>query len=541
MAALGAFNVLWRTVAVRRFRSRPTMTEPELARGVRLVEANAALSGLTWMTGILGIFPHLNGPDAIAFAVIVAGSIAVAATFMGLVGRAFLILAVLQLGALVVVSLWSTAHASWPFAVLTVIFGLTMHQASVAFRQSTERALQHGRELDAANQALRDALRQAESANIAKSQFLATMSHEIRTPMNGVLGALDLLRRTELALPQRRLVRNAAASGEALLAILNDVLDHSKVEAGKLELVQAPMSLRSVATSVAALFRSSAEGKGVALVLEVLPDAPDRVIGDAQRLKQVLLNLVGNAVKFTDTGRVVLQVRGAPARRLERVAATFEVRDTGVGIPPDELGQIFDPFYQVVQGRQRRRSGTGLGLSISQRIVQSMGGDILVRSAVGDGSSFHFTLEFVPDADSHGHLSDDTAPGPLDTIGPMHGTVLVVEDNLVNRMIASEMLRNMGLEVIQAEDGEQAVACVERRRVDLVLMDVQMPVMDGYEATQRIREREARHNLPRLPVIAVTANAFEGDAAHARDIGMDGHLSKPFTQARLKAVLETYL
>jgi signal transduction histidine kinase/CheY-like chemotaxis protein len=542
MAAMGLVNVAWRWQAARAFSRMPSMNEADLRRGVRVVELSAALSGLTWVVGSVGIYPRLHGLEATSYGMIVVGSIAVAATFMGLAGRAFLVLSSLQLGALAAVSLWGHEQASVAAAVLLAVFGLTMNRASMAFRKATERAIQHGRELDAANVALREALQSAESANIAKSQFLATMSHEIRTPMNGVLGALDLLRRTPLALPQRRLVRNAAVSGEALLGILNDVLDHSKIEAGKLELVDAPMSLRAIASSVASLFRSNAESKGIALLLDVHPDAPDRVIGDGQRLKQVLLNLVGNAVKFTDAGTVTLELRPGPPGALGGLSASFEVRDTGVGIQPEELERIFDPFHQASgAGRRSRRGGTGLGLSISQRIVRAMGGSIEVRSGPGAGSSFRVLLRFEPDVEISHPLAEDTAPGELDTLGQMSGTVLVVEDNIVNRMIASEMLRNMGLQVLQAEDGAEAVSCVERRAVDLVLMDVQMPVMDGYEATLKIREREARHSLPRLPVIAVTANAYEGDAAHARDIGMDGHLAKPFTQAKLQALLHEYL
>lgn len=541
VAILGLVNIVWRWRAARAFRAIAVVSEADLVRGVRQVECIAGLSGLIWLIGSIGIYPQLRGMDATTYGLIVVGSLAVAATFMGLVGRAFLILSLLQLGGLMAVSIWGSAHASWLLAALLAVFGLTMNGAAAAFRRATESAVQHGRELNAANQALRDALQSAESANIAKSQFLATMSHEIRTPMNGVLGALDLLKRTPLDSPQRRLVRNASSSGEALLGILNDVLDHSKIEAGKLELVNAPMSLGAVATSVVSLFRGNAEGRGVALMLQILPEVPDRVVGDAQRLKQVLLNLVGNAVKFTEQGSVTLELKLGKTTVNDSVAISFEVRDTGVGIHEEHQAAIFEPFLQVGKSRHTRRGGTGLGLSISQRIVETMGGRIQVRSSLGQGSSFSFEVEFAPDHASHAPLADETAPGELETLGMMSGTVLVVEDNVVNRMIATEMLRNMGLDVMQAEDGAQAVECIERKPVDIVLMDVQMPVMDGYEATLKIREREARRSLPRLPVIAVTANAYEGDAAHARDIGMDGHLAKPFTQAKLKAVLAEYL
>ncbi|MBL8329422.1 MAG: response regulator [Rubrivivax sp.] len=538
---LGLANSAWRWQTARRLLARPALNEAELASAVRQIEANAALAGLVWVVASVGIYPRLEGVHAIAYAVIVVGSIAVAATFMGLVGRAFLILSGLQLGALVAVSAFGTAHGSLALAILVTVFGFIMHRAAQAFRSSTERAIQHGFEIDAANEALKKALESAEAANIAKSQFLATMSHEIRTPMNGVLGALDLLRRTPLEAAQRRLVRTAASSGEALLGILNDVLDHSKIEAGKLDLSRGSMSPRQLAQSVVNLFRANAQGKGILLLLEVDPLTAERVWGDAQRLKQVLLNLVGNAIKFTERGAVTLSLQPVLSSPAGKVAIAFSVRDTGIGMPPEELEAVFEPFHQVGGARHRRRGGTGLGLAISQRIVRAMGSQIEVQSAQGEGSTFQFVLVLELDTESPPDSADDTSPAPLEDAQALQGTVLVVEDNPVNRLIASEMLHNMGLESLQAENGQQALDLLERQSVDLVLMDVQMPVMDGYEATQKIRQRESQLGASRVPIIAVTANAFGEDAAQAFEVGMDEHLAKPFTQAQLRSLVSRFI
>jgi CheY-like chemotaxis protein len=327
--------------------------------------------------------------------------------------------------------------------------------------------------------------------------------------------------------------------------ILNDVLDHSKIEAGKLVLAAAPMSLHAVAESAAALFRANAEARGLTLTLHQDKDVPDGVVGDAPRIKQVLLNLLGNGVKFTESGGVTLSlsvergpgstIDGRPAKKV-----LFVVEDTGIGIPQEAIEEIFQPFHQVDSTGSRLRGGTGLGLAISQRIVQAMGSRIQVASGLGAGSVFSFTLTLALAPDLALPIQDSEFGGLYST-GPLGGTVLLVEDNIVNRMIGAEMLKGFGVDVVEAEDGEQAVAALQTQSVDLVLMDIQMPVLDGYGATRKLRERESRLRLPRVPIVALTANAFDEDAAHAMAAGMDAHLAKPYSRAQLRELLVRWL
>ncbi len=538
--ALGAWVSFARWRMVERYRGPPPEDPATTARGVRDLEDNTVLAVMAWIVANVFVYPTLTGFTATVYVVIVCGSVTSGMLFTSLLGRSFTLLVVLQLGSLALVSVLAPEVRSVPLAVLAAGFGLAMQRSAREFRDISLHALRQAVLADASNAELRRAKHAADAANAAKSRFLATMSHEIRTPMNGVLGSLELLRRTPLDPSQKRLVRTAAQSGESLMEILNDVLDLSKVEAGKLVLANAPLSLHGIAAGAINLFRAPAESRGLALTLDIEGGVPDGVVGDAARLRQVLLNLVGNAVKFTERGSVALQLTAAGERDDGRVACvTFTVRDTGIGIAPPALSEMFKPFHQVDSSLSRRSGGTGLGLAISQRLVGAMGGHIEAASRLGEGSTFSFTL-CLPRTATGVPATPETDYGGLDS-PPGTGVVLLVEDNPVNRIVGGEMLRSLGVDVVEAENGEEALAVLDRRPVDLVLMDVRMPVLDGYEATRRLRDRESSAGRPRLPVVATTADAFGEDAAQARDAGMDGHLPKPYTREQLREVLQRWL
>lgn len=538
---VGVVSSIWRYAIGRRFANTSNLTAAELDQAERQLEANAAMSGLLWAIGTIAIYPALSGTTATTYVSMIFGSITVAAFFMTLVGRSFPILAGIQLSVLIFVSLAFESVRSFPLVALAVIFGVTVFRASQELKAAAIRGIRHSQEADAANVLLQRSKEAAEAANVAKSQFLATMSHEIRTPMNGVLGALDLLRHSGLSPSQRELVKTAASSGSSLMAILNDVLDHSKIEAGKLTLSKAPLSLGALASSVISLFQGNADRKGLDLSLLRDPDLDIWVVADGQRLKQVLLNLVGNAIKFTEKGRVSLSIAQHQIVAEGMTRVRFAVSDTGIGMTDETVAQLFQPFQQADGSRSRRQGGTGLGLAISQRIVQAMGGHIDVTTKPGRGTEFSFELKLDVD-DSPVHVAPiDSSMGGLDAYADLSGTVLVVEDNEVNRMIAREVLQSLGLDVVEASDGHEAISTLERRHVDVVLMDCQMPIMDGYAATREIRRREAQAGARRVPILALTADAFDEDAVRARESGMDGHLAKPYRREQLRDLLRKSL
>jgi signal transduction histidine kinase/CheY-like chemotaxis protein len=363
----------------------------------------------------------------------------------------------------------------------------------------------------------------AEAASRAKSEFLANMSHEIRTPMNGICGMTALALGTTLDEEQREYLETVGDSARSLLRIIDDILDLARIEAGKLRLETAPFEIRRTVRQVVATLDVIAREKGVALNYTITPDVPDYLLGDAGRLRQVLLNLGGNAVKFTDKGEVAIFLT---LDHLDNSVAglRFAVRDSGIGIPQHKIDAIFWPFEQVDHSTSRKAGGTGLGLTISRRLVQLMGGDIRVESAINAGSTFSFTACFGR-AERPATLTGPACPvanEPSCTARPLR--VLVAEDNRVNQKLVERVLAKQGHRVVLVDDGQRAVEAASQSLFDLILMDVEMPRMDGLAATRAIR---AAVDSPRVPIIALTARAMQQDEAECRAAGMDGYLSKP--------------
>ncbi len=388
-------------------------------------------------------------------------------------------------------------------------------------------------------EALQEATQKALAASRAKSEFLANVSHELRTPLNGVMGLMEIVLDDDLAADQRVHLETAQGCARTLLALLNDILDLSKIEAGRLELEKIPFDLRTTAQEAIQSLAPKANEKGITLGRHFDPHLPLQVVGDPLRLRQVMFNLLGNAVKFTDHGSVDLRVEVRRTLGVGSPEVVIEVRDTGAGIPKEKLPVIFDEFTQADGSISRKYGGTGLGLAITRRLVEMHGGQIAVESEVGRGSTFRVTMpcNIVEQPVAVSPLWNSPTPSRPE-VARGSARILVVEDNLVNQKIVMTMLGKNGYQVSLADNGGQALTALDTADFDLVLMDVQMPVMDGIEATRRIRGEE---RWKHLPIIAMTAHAMQGDRERCLAAGMNGYLSKPVSAAHLAGLLGSLL
>lgn len=410
---------------------------------------------------------------------------------------------------------------------------------AVSIRDVTERRL--------AQQQLVIERRRAEEANRSKSAFLATMSHEIRSPMNSILGMSELLWESDLNSEQRQYVEIFRRAGSNLLTLIDDILDLSKIEAGHLELERISFKVEDVVSQAIELVTERASKKGLSLSSTIAPGILTDLVGDPSRLRQVLINLLGNSVKFTERGEVVLAVRACESAAPGELR--FDVSDTGIGITPEKLQMIFEDFTQADSSTTRRYGGTGLGLGISRRIVEGMGGELAVTSTAGIGSTFTFTIKFEPGSQSptldHPILGDLQVPraqaeADSSTGAPNGLRILIAEDSADNCVLLKSYLRGVPYDLTFVEDGNSALEEFQRTRFDLVLMDMQMPVMDGLTATRALRAFEQQLGLAAVPIVALTANAGKEDVEASRLAGCNAHLSKPISKRMLLKAIEEH-